>query len=286
MKNIILLKFCIVILPFSGTSIIFGQTNTYANPKLIKYLHSNSAYTTQKASIIKQFAQTPAGRWGEFVKGVKENMVTAQKVVAFTFDACGGGGKGNGYDSCLVNFLRRETVPATLFVTGLWIDVNYKTFLKLSKDTLFEIENHGFNHRPCSVHGDSIFGIKGTKNISVAYDEIEANAEKIQLITGHRPKFFRSATAYIDETCVKMAKMMGITVVSYGVLSGDAIPQTPAEAITDNVLKHVKPGSIIIMHFNRPGNKTCKALQVIIPKLRAEGYSFTKLEGYPLRGIR
>jgi len=276
----------VIILIWSASSILHAQVNSYTNQKIIKFLHSNGRYITRKDSILRGFVNKPAGRWGEFVKGVKEKLITDKKIVALTFDACGGGGKGNGYYSSLINYLQKEKVPATLFVTGLWIDVNYKTLLKLAKDPLFEIENHGLNHRPCSIKGDSIFGIKGTRNISAAYDEIEINAQKIHFITGRRPKFFRSATAFTDEASVNMAKKLGVSVVSYDVLSGDAIPETSSQTIVNNTMKHVVMGSIIIMHFNHPANNTCKALKIIIPKLRAEGYSFAKLEDYLLKGVR
>jgi peptidoglycan/xylan/chitin deacetylase (PgdA/CDA1 family) len=276
----------IIIMLGLGCGSLYAQVNNYTNKKLIKYLYADSQYLAIKNGIVKQFAHTPAGRWGEFVKGVNEKINTDQKIIAFTFDACGGGRMGNGYDTDLINYLRKEKIPATLFVTGLWIDANYKTFLELAKDTLFEIENHGLNHRPCSINGDSAFGIKGTKNIAGAYDEIEGNAEKIKLITGRKPEFFRSATAYIDEACVKMANMLGITVVSFDVLSEDVLPETSSQTIANNVLKHVKPGSLVIMHFNRPENNTFEALQMIIPQLGAKEYKFVKLQEYPLKSIR
>ncbi len=282
MRIIVSLLVSLWVLPVS----IFAQSNIYTNRKIVKFLYADSQYLSKKALIKKQFAHASPGHWGEFVKGVDEDIVTYEKIIAFTFDACGGGRRGNGYDSLLIKYLRKESIPATLFVTGLWIDANYSTFLDLAKDSLFEIENHGLNHKPCSVDGESEFGIQGTRSITDAYDEMEANAEKIRMITGRKPTFYRSATAYTDEACAKMAKMLGITVISFDVLSGDAIPRTPVKTIATNVLEHVKPGAIIIMHFNHPENNTYEALQVFIPKLRKEGYKFVKLQGYPLKGRR
>ena len=92
---------------------------------------------------------------------------------------------------------------------------------------MFEIENHGLNHKPCSIDGESIYGIHGTSSVEEAFDEIEANARKIEALTGHRPRFYRSATAFIDEVCVSMAARLGISVVSYQALSGDAVPFAP-----------------------------------------------------------
>ena len=168
----------------------------------------------------------------------------SKKIIALTFDACGGP-HGSGYDAQLIDLLIQEKVPATLFTTGKWIDANYATFLQLAKEPLFELENHGFNHRPCAVDGESEYGIKGTATATDAFDEIEANARKIAAITGRRPKFYRSATAFTDEACAKIAGQLNTTVVSFDVLSGDAVPKTPKSVIVQNVLRHVRPGAII-----------------------------------------
>lgn len=261
---------------------LFGQVNNFSNKVFIQKLYKSTQYQSLKAKVSAEFAHSAPGQWGEFVKGVDEDLVTTNKTIAFTFDACGGP-NANGYDAQLIDFLRKEQIPATLFVTGKWIDANFTTFVQLSKDPLFEIENHGFNHRPCSVDGESEYGIHGTKDVPDAFDEIEANAEKIEAITGRRPTFFRSATAYTDEACAKLAKQLGITIISFDVLSGDAIPNTPKNIVFDSVLSHIKPGAIIIMHFNRPAWNTYEAMQKIVPALRKQGYTFAKLQDYPLK---
>lgn len=262
---------------------LFSQTEKTTNKVFLKKLYTDTSYTNPKARISKIFAHATPGHWGEFVKGVDEDLVTKNKIIAFTFDACGGK-NGNGYDKELIDYLRKENISATLFVTGKWIDENLKTFLELSKDTLFEIENHGFNHQPCSVNGEVAYGIKGTPSIPDAFDEIEANERKIAALTGYRPVFYRSATAYIDEACAKIARHLGVTVISFDVLAGDAIPFNHTENITKNVIKNIKPGAIVIMHFNHPEWNTYEALQKIIPELRKMGYSFSKLNKYPLKG--
>jgi peptidoglycan/xylan/chitin deacetylase (PgdA/CDA1 family) len=253
----------------------------FQNKTFIKCLYKEDAYISKRNEISKQFEHASPGRWGIFVHGVDEDLVTSRKIIAFTFDACGGPHR-NKYDKELIEYLRREKVPATLFVTGLWIDDNYATFLDLSKDPLFEIENHGFNHQPCSINGESKYGIKGTPNGACAFDEIEANEQKIQTITGRRPIFYRSATAYIDEAGARIASLLGVQVISFDVLSGDAVPYEKTSVIKENVLKNVKPGAIIIMHFNHPEWNTCEALKQIIPELKKQGYSFSLLKDYPL----
>jgi peptidoglycan/xylan/chitin deacetylase (PgdA/CDA1 family) len=150
---------------------------------------------------------------------------------------------------------------------------------------LFEIENHGLNHRPCSINGESAYGIKGTRDVSEAFDEIEANARKIEAITNHRPLFYRSATAFIDEACTRMATMLGITTISFQVLSGDAVRFTPAQVIEENVVKNIKPGAIVIMHFNHPEWNTKEAMEKIVPKLKEMGYTFVHLKDFELTSV-
>ncbi len=258
-----------------------AQQDLLRNDVYLKSLYKDSAYLLKKEIVGKLFVHEKPGQWGEFVKGVDEDLVTQKKIIAFTFDACGN--KSNKYNKRLINYLRQEKIPATLFVSGVWIDDNYDTFQELCGDTLFEIENHGFNHQPCSVDGESKYGIKGTPDVPDAFDEIEANERKLGKLTGRRPCFYRSATAFTDEACAKIAKLLGVTMVSFDVLSGDAMPYASPDVIYSNVIKNVRPGAIIIMHFNHPEWYSAEALQCIVPELRAKGYTFARLKDYPLK---
>jgi peptidoglycan/xylan/chitin deacetylase (PgdA/CDA1 family) len=249
----------------------------YSNVIFLNKLNKNSSYLDLKKKVLSEFAQSKPGLWGEDVPGVIKKLSGQQKYIALTFDACGGK-NGNGVDIELIDFLRKEKIPATLFISGKWIDANFTAFIDLSRDTLFEIENHGLAHRPCSIDGKSIYGIKGTLNIAEAFDEIEANARKIEAITKHRPLFYRSSTAYIDEVCVKMANRIGIKVIGFQVLAGDAISSAPVSVIESNVLNKIKPGAIVLMHFNHPEGNTFEAMQRIVPKLREQGYTFVRLK--------
>jgi peptidoglycan/xylan/chitin deacetylase (PgdA/CDA1 family) len=130
------------------------------------------------------------------------------------------------------------------------------------------------------VNGSKAYSIAGTADLEDAFDEIEANACKIKMLTNRYPHFYRSATAYIDEASAAMASSLSVTTISYDVLSGDAVPFTPAKEIKSNVLRNIKPGAIIIMHFNHPEWNTFEALKEIVPELRKSGYTFALLEDF------
>ena len=265
--------------------------HAYASPDAPQLAQSSTPYDTLSAmnydslhaKLVKEFPNAKPGKWGEFVRGVDEDIDTNVKIIALTFDACGTK-YGDGYNARLVSFLRQEHLPATIFVTGLWIDANPDTFASLAADTLFEIENHGLEHRPCAVCGETEYGIRGTLNVGEAVDEIELNNRKIKKLTGRRPIFFRSSTAFCDEECVKVAGQLGITIISYDILSGDAVPHTPAREIADNILNNARDGAIIIMHVNHPESYTLDALRIAIPELRRRGFQFVRLMHHRLKG--
>ena len=239
-------------------------------------------YQHKKKSIIEKDKVLNAGKFGEFVKGVKVDVNTTRKELALTLDACGGP-HGNGYDSELIDFLRQEKIPATLFIAGRWIDDHLELFKALANDTLFEIENHGLNHKPCSVTKESPYGIDATDSIGAAIDEMELNARKIKFYTDERPIFYRSATAETDEACGKVAEALGMQIVGFDILSGD-VGGTKVSLVKQNILAGLKNGAIIIGHMNHPEWNIYEALKAALPTIRKKGYKFIKLERHQLMG--
>jgi len=233
-----------------------------------------------KERIISTFTGRAPREWGEVLEGVKTRLNTDQKVLALTFDACGGS-KKLGYEAKLIQVLESEETPATLFVSGRWIDANPEIFKKLSNSLLFEIENHGLNHKPCSAIGRSVYGLEGTKRVGEIYDEIELNALKILNLTGRKPKYFRPGTAYCDEICVEIAHSLGYEVVNFNV-RGDAGITHPKKQVKKALL-NAPPASIILMHMNHPESETAEGVIEAIPELKKRGFRFVKLSEYGLR---
>ncbi|WP_124728404.1 polysaccharide deacetylase family protein [Staphylospora marina] len=213
--------------------------------------------------------------WGEQVRGVITRFETKEPLIALTFDACGGP-RGSKFDQALVDHLIREQIPATLFVNSRWIDANRDTFLRLSENPLFEIGNHGTEHRPLSVNGRSVYGIRGTSDPAHAFREVWLNHEKIRNLTGREPKFFRAGTAYYDEVAVRIVHETGERVAGFDVV-GDGGARFSASQVKQALLS-AKPGSIVILHFNQPNGETFEGLRQAIPVLKQRGFRFVKLE--------
>jgi peptidoglycan/xylan/chitin deacetylase (PgdA/CDA1 family) len=236
--------------------------------------------SSNRERMISRFTGKIPREWGERVRGVKTELSTDDKVIALTFDACGGRG-GNGYDTQLIEYLKSEKIPATLFISGKWIDANPDIFQQLAKNPLFEVENHGLNHKPCSVNGGSVRGKRGTKSVAEVFDEIEQNAIKIQTLTGAKPRYYRPGTAYCDEICVEIANALGYDVVNFSVL-GDA-GATYSKKRVKKALLNAPPSSIILMHMNRPEGDTAEGVMEAIPELKKQGFKFVRLSGYDLK---
>jgi peptidoglycan/xylan/chitin deacetylase (PgdA/CDA1 family) len=233
-------------------------------------------YDLLRNSIVRELEKVPPGEFGDRVRGVKTRFRTERKLLALTLDACGGK-NGSGVNMDLIQLLRKERIPATLFVSGRWIDANRKTLTTLTGDSLFEIENHGLSHRVCSIRGRTVCGLPSARSAAEVVDEMELNARKILGLTGRRPVFFRPPAVFIDEASVAIAEKLGLWVVGYSILPGDAVPFTPADSLRDRLVRGAEPGGIILMHFNHPEWHEKRALEMAVPILQERGYSFVRL---------
>lgn len=213
-------------------------------------------------------------QWGEDLDGIVSRFETDGKEIALTLDACGSR-HGKGYDEKLISFLRQNHISATLFINARWIDANPELFLELARDPLFETGNHGLMHKPCSVNGRSVYGIDGTADVAGLVGEIELNAVKIEGLTGKKPPFFRSGTAYYDEIAVRIIRELGYMVAGYSVL-GDAGATFSREQVRTALLRS-RPGDIILCHMNHPESDTAEGIIDAVPALIEKGFTFIRL---------
>ncbi|HQF91915.1 MAG TPA: polysaccharide deacetylase family protein [Synergistaceae bacterium] len=227
-------------------------------------------------AVVARYAKDLPAAWGERLEGVRTRLATTDRVLALTLDACGG-----EYDEELVAFLIRERIPATLFLTGRWIDRHPREAAALVQNPLFEIANHGENHRPASVTGRRAYGIAGTKSPREFAEELLISDAKLRALGVPAPRYYRSGTNFYDDVALAMAAELGYEVVGYAV-AGDGGATFSREQVKATVLRS-RPGDIILCHMNRPRGDTAEGLTEALPLMIREGFRFVTLSAYPLR---
>ena len=228
------------------------------------------------AALLFTIFSIPAfGAWGEHLPGITSNISSPKNALYLTLDACGGP-RSLGYDRQLIQFLRDNEIPASLFINSRWIDANPKVFAELAADPLFRIENHGVDHRPASVSGRSIYGIKGTASVEELINEIVPASEQIYRLTGRAPRWFRSGTAYYDSEAVEIIlTRLDMNIAGFAV-SIDAGASLTADQVYRRTMT-AQSGDILLGHFNHPQSGTRDGLKKALPKLREMGYHFMLL---------
>jgi len=257
--------------------LILATTLILAKIKKQNFYQPDNSYKILKLAIIKKYSKEKPKYFVQWFHGIKHKFKTDKKEIALTFDACGGP-NGNGYDKRLINLLIKENIPATLFISGRWLKHNKKTFIELSNNQLFEIGNHGLKHRPLSANGKSKYKIKGTKSVGQVVNEVELNGRIIEKITGKRPLFFRSGTAYYDDVALKILKELNYIPVNFTNIVGDAEKKYSYKQIAKRILYFSKPGRILLFHMNHPQKTTYRALKIAIPILKKRGFRFVNLK--------
>jgi peptidoglycan/xylan/chitin deacetylase (PgdA/CDA1 family) len=234
----------------------------------------SAAPALTRTEVVARYGGLRPHGWGFGGPGVVRDLHTRRRVIALTFDACGGLG-GSEYDQALIGFLRRHEVPATLFLNSRWIDANPAAFRQLAREPLFEIANHGTRHLPLSVTGRSAYGIGGTRNAGEVYDEVATNQARLTRLLGAPPRFFRTGTAYSDDVADRIVTAMGDRLVTFSV-NGDGGATFTPEQVRSTVTA-AAGGSIVLCHMNHPSSGTAQGIAAAVPHLMAAGYRFVRL---------
>jgi peptidoglycan/xylan/chitin deacetylase (PgdA/CDA1 family) len=226
------------------------------------------------STVAARYAGRKPTTWGMDVQGVDATIPGAGgRTLALTFDACGGAG-GSRIDTGLIDVLRRNQVPATLFLNQRWVRSNQAYAEQLVADPLFRIGNHGTRHLPLSVSGRSAYGIIGTRSAQEVVDEVWGNHEYLRSLTGQAPTWFRCGTAHYDEVAVAIVRDLGYRVAGFA-SNGDSGATFTAAQVT-SALTHAGSG-IVIMHMNQPGRGTMPGVAAALPTLKAGGTTFVHL---------
>ena len=184
-----------------------------------------------------------------------------EKVVALTIDD----GPQAPETPLVLDILKSHNVKATFFVVGRAVEAHPEILQRIVAEG-HAIGNHTWHHRYRRM------------SQATARSEIERTAEIIQKTTGVKTSLFRPPGGFLNNGLAAYAKSQKQAVVMWSVSSADTDPRAIPEAFVNNVLKGVKPGSIILMHDGGGDrSRSVKALPGIIDGLKEKGYRFVTL---------
>ncbi|HVS93707.1 MAG TPA: polysaccharide deacetylase family protein [Mucilaginibacter sp.] len=162
----------------------------------------------------------------------------------------------------VLNILKKHDAKATFFCIGDNIKKHPEIFGQVKNDG-HTIGNHTFNHLKGWVTKDQVY----LDNFLQCDHLVHSNL--------FRPPYGRIKRSQIR--LLRKAKP-GLQIVMWDVLSGDFDQKLSPEACLQNVLKHTRPGSIIVFHDSL---KAFDRLEYVLPRAmdewRKQGFSFDKI---------
>jgi peptidoglycan/xylan/chitin deacetylase (PgdA/CDA1 family) len=178
-----------------------------------------------------------------------------EKKVALTFDD----GPVPEVTPWVLNLLKEENIKACFFCVGENVERHPEVYQQIIADG-HQVGNHTFNH---------LQGLKTTD------DAFFANVEKAATYVDS--EFMRPPHGWLRKSQYRELTK-NYQVVMWDIVSRDYITNVSPESVVNNVLKFVRPGSIIIFHDSVKAQKNLQpALPVVIRKLKEDGYQFALL---------
>lgn len=177
---------------------------------------------------------------------------------------------GVGYENRLqiLEYLKREDIPATVFPMGWWAEKN-PDVLKAIETLGFEIGSHGDQRKELPPQGD----------VAIAKD-IERAEAVLTDILGKRPAaLFTPYAAATDPRVNGIIAAEGYLPVGWDVPADDWDFGITKEQVLGAVLPNVVDGSIIEFHLDAPASKesTEAALPEIVQALERAGFTFVTI---------
>jgi peptidoglycan/xylan/chitin deacetylase (PgdA/CDA1 family) len=200
------------------------------------------------------------------------NVSSDRLVVALTFDACPG-----AFDQRIADALVADGIPATIFVTRLWMQRNPAglAFL-LAHPDLFALENHGELHIPPVLGRGTIFGIPAAGDLPTINHEITAGALAVATATGTTPHWYRAATGYYTPSVIPYIEQLGFGIAGYS-LNADAGASLPAHSVAQRIAGAVS-GDIVVAHINQPTRPSGEGVVLGIKELQRRGATFARFD--------
>ncbi len=192
---------------------------------------------------------------------IHRHVCTESKKIALTFDD----GPHPVLTPRILAILKKYQVRATFFMIGENVDYYADAARAVAADG-HEIGNHTDTHNRLSklCAKDQLL-------------EISRCEKKIEKTCQIHPVLFRPPEGIVTSSVSHALDAGGYTMILWSIDTRDWECKD-AKKIAARVLKQVQPGDIILMHdFIGKGSRTPEALEIVLPKLLAQGYEFVTI---------
>ncbi len=160
------------------------------------------------------------------------------------------------YTKKIIKLLKKYDAVGTFFIIGNKVE-QYKDTLKLMYEYGNEIGNHSYDHKWLTKLNDDDLS-----------EEINKTQNIIKTITGFTPKLFRPTYGSVNN---RLKKDINLDFIMWDIDTRDWEIKD-YKKIASKTLSSIKDGDIIIMHDIH--ERTYKALEIILPKLKKQGFQF------------
>ncbi len=269
------------VVPTGSASASYDQALPTASPSPSAAGNTAGLDPTTGAGAAAMFPAAPKG-----LPSVVNSGPADRPRVALTFDAdmtpamlrrLHTGEVGSYYNARLIAELRRRQVPATLFLTGLWMQHYPHVTRELAADPLFELGTHTWQHRAFTAR---CYGLSVTPTSQMLKEVLRAQRLLDELAGDRSTRLFRFPGGCYDKAALRTIAPAGVTVIQFDVEGGDGFQPRP-EAIVRAVVSGARNGSIVVLHMNGANTspRTADAVGPIAQRLRRQGYVLTTVSG-------
>ena len=197
------------------------------------------------------------------------------KAVALTFDMCELDTTTTGCDMDVINFLRENRIPATLFMGGKWMRTHSERVKQIMTDPVFELANHNWSHGNCALLTDE--GLRA----QILWTQSEYELLREEAGVSDAPEsltLFRLPYGRNSQRALKTIAELGMRVVQWDVAAeaGDNSKPERAKRSARLVAGMTKPGSILLFHANLVPKGTVNLLREVVNILSNDDYVFVK----------
>ena len=204
----------------------------------------------------------------KILSGFTWDIPTAKKIVYLTFDD----GPTPEITNWTLALLKAYNAKATFFCIGENV-AKYPELFKKLKTEGHTIGNHTYNH----LNGWHTSTKDYIENVELCEITLHKNG-----LHSSEKKFFRPPYGKVKPRQFKLLKQRGYQIIMWDVLSADFDTTISPEQCAQNVLKNIKPGSILIFHDSLKASKNLKyALPQTLEYLQKNGYEMRPIGFVP-----